>query len=308
MTAAAPRFSIIIPTHGRPRQLTRCLESLTRLEASRGGSEAIIVDDASPEPLHEILAPFADSLPVRLVVTPKGGPAKARNAGAAQARGEILAFTDDDCEPEPAWLRALDHCFRLHPDRLVGGRTRNALSDNVYSEASQQLLDFVYRWQESKSNGGLRFFASNNLAVSRLRFEALGGFASDFPFPAAEDRDFCARWIESGGELLYAPDARVMHSHEMGLFGFCRQHFTYGRGAWAFHASRAAGGAGSSTQEPWGFFEGLIWHAMRRSGGLARGVLFPPLMVVSQTAHAAGYSWEAIQVPYKRPEVRAGHR
>ncbi len=275
-----------------------------RLEASCGGSEVIVVDDASPEPLHNIVAPFTGSLPVRLVVTPRGGPAKARNAGAAQARGEILAFTDDDCEPAPTWLRALDHCFRLHPDRLVGGHTLNALVDNVYSEASQYLLDFVYRWQESKSNRSLRFFASNNFAVSRLCFEALGGFGPAFPFPAAEDRDFCARWIESGGDLLYAPDARVMHSHEMGPFGFCRQHFTYGRGAWAFHASRAARRAGPWKLKPWGFYEGLIRYPMKRSGSLARGVLLSPLMVVSQTANAAGYVWEAMQASYTRPGIR----
>jgi GT2 family glycosyltransferase len=254
VTPAAPRFSIVIPTHGRPRELSRCLESLTRLEPACGGSEVIVVDDSSPEPVDPIIARFTERLAVKLIVTPRGGPAMARNAGAAQAQGEILAFTDDDCEPSPGWLHALDECFRLDPNWLVGGHTLNAISNNIYSEGSQCLLDFVYQWQESKSDGSLRFFASNNFAVARSHFDSLGGFSPSFPFPAAEDRDFCARWIERGGKLRYAPDAQVLHSHRLSLLGFCRQHFTYGRGAWAFHATRAARGGEPRKLEPWGFY------------------------------------------------------
>ena len=276
------------------RELTRCLESLTRLEAPAGEGEVIVVDDGSPESLHAIVTRFKGRLPVTLVVTSKAGPAVARNTGAAHARGEVLVFTDDDCEPSATWLRVLDSCFRLYPDRLVGGRTVNAIADNIYSEASQFLLDFVYHWQESKASGSLRFFAASNLAVSRLRFESLGGFSSAFPFAAAEDRDFCARWIERGWELVHEPYAQVMHSHHMSLFGFCSQHFTYGRGARTFHAARAARAAGAWKPGPWGFYDGMIQHSMRRSGSVSRKVALAMLVGLSQAANAAGYFWEAM--------------
>ena len=266
--------------------------------------EVIIVDDGSPEPLHSVIAPFAERLRVKLLVTPRGGPAAARNAGAKHAQGEILAFTDDDCEPAPAWLSELDRCFSLHPERLVGGRTLNAISENIYSEASQCLLDFVYQWQESKADRSLRFFASNNLAVSRSCFEGIGGFGATYLLPAAEDRDLCARWIERGGKLIYTPGAQVMHSHRLSLLQFCGQHFTYGRGAWAFHSARAARGAPARKLEPWGFYEGLLLYSMRRKEGLARAMVLPSLMVLSQAANALGYAWEAMRAFYTRPGTR----
>ena len=292
MTPSHPQFSIVIPTHNRPRQLTRCLESLLRLEPSAGGHEVIVVDDASADPLHGTVAPFAGRLAITLIRAPKGGPAAARNLGAAHARGEYLAFTDDDCEPSENWLQALDRCFQQEPEGLVGGRTANAVPRNLYSEASQCLLDFLYGWHESKSGCGSRFFASNNLAVSRLRFESLGGFSPAYPFAAAEDRDFCARWIERGWELVYAPAAQVLHFHALSPFEFFLQHFTYGRGARTFHTARATRGAGPRVMEPWGFYAGMIRHAMRKSARIPQALMLAMLMGVSQLATAAGYFLE----------------
>lgn len=99
-------FSLIIPTYARPKQLGNCLESLTQLIAPRSGFEIIIVDDGNPESLEPVVAPFREKLNLRLLRQENGGPAKARNTGAAAARGRHLAFTDDDCRPEPNWLCA----------------------------------------------------------------------------------------------------------------------------------------------------------------------------------------------------------
>ena len=302
MTPGLPQFSIVIPTHNRPSQLTRCLESLLRLEPSAGGHEVIVVDDASAAPLDGAVAPFAGRLAITLIRAPKGGPAAARNLGAAHARGEYLAFTDDDCEPSENWLQALDRCFQQKPEGLVGGRTANAMPRNIYSEASQCLLDFLYGWQESKSGCGSRFFASNNLAVSRLRFESLGGFSPAYPFAAAEDRDFCARWIERGWELVYAPAAQVLHFHALSPFEFFLQHFTYGRGARTFHTTRATRGAGPRVMEPWGFYAGMIRHAMRKGAKFPQALILAMLMGVSQLATAAGYFLEG-RARVRRPFV-----
>jgi GT2 family glycosyltransferase len=272
------------------------------LEPPSGGHEVIVVDDASADPLDGAVAPFAGRLALTLIRAPKGGPAAARNLGAAHARGEYLAFTDDDCEPSENWLQALDRCFQQEPEGLVGGRTANAVTRNLYSEASQCLLDFLYGWQESKSGCGPRFFASNNLAVSRFRFESLGGFSPAYPFAAAEDRDFCARWIERGWELVYAPAAQVLHFHALSPFGFLLQHFTYGRGARTFHTARAARGAGSRVREPWRFYAGMIRHAMRKGAEFPHALILAMLILVSQLANAAGYFLEGCELG-RRPFV-----
>src|SRR5258705_2165999 len=99
--ADAPTVSIVVPTFARPAQLRRCLEGIARLEAGTSSFEVIVVDDGGPEPLDTLVASSADGLDIRLIRQPRGGPAAARNAGAALARGVFLAFIDDDCTPAP---------------------------------------------------------------------------------------------------------------------------------------------------------------------------------------------------------------
>jgi GT2 family glycosyltransferase len=61
----------------------------------------------------------------------------------------------------------------------------------------------------------MRFFPSNNLAVSKKRFHELGGFDTSFLLAGGEDREFCYRWLQSGGRLRRAPNAVVEHAHRL---------------------------------------------------------------------------------------------
>jgi GT2 family glycosyltransferase len=210
------KFSIVIPTRNRPAQLESCLHAVFRINYSPSEYEVIVVADRSE-------AQVPDG--VRLVrQTQLKGPGAARNLGAVDARGEVLAFTDDDCAPEPDWLAKLDEVLAKYPDALVGGRTRNALLGNRYAAATQSIVDFF-------SSGGSQFFASNNLCVSATAFHKIGGFDETWPLAAAEDRDLCARWMAGGRPLVYAREAVVNHAHDLTLGRFWRQHLRYGRGA-----------------------------------------------------------------------------
>src|SRR6266498_390709 len=82
------------------------------------------------------------------------------------------------------------------PGTMVGGRTLNALPGNLCSTLSHLVVDAAYACYNADPDNA-RFFASNNLAVPTRRFLELGGF--DPEFTTAEDRDLCARWLESGG-------------------------------------------------------------------------------------------------------------
>jgi glycosyltransferase involved in cell wall biosynthesis len=104
MEKPALRISVIIPTLGRPRALRACLEALCESDYERGRFEVIIVDDGSPAPLERAVNPFAEQLHIKMLRQGNAGPASARNAAAAMARGELLAFTDDDCLPESSSL------------------------------------------------------------------------------------------------------------------------------------------------------------------------------------------------------------
>ena len=98
------------------------------------------------------------------------------------ARGEFLAFTDDDCESDAGWLRALAQRLAQTPDRIVGGRTINALRTNPYSETSQTIIDVAYA-HFNRDGSDAYFFASNNLTLSPCA-RAAGGvrFKPDLSF------------------------------------------------------------------------------------------------------------------------------
>ncbi|MFB0545810.1 MAG: glycosyltransferase family 2 protein [Anaerolineae bacterium] len=287
-----PFFSIIVPTHARPGQLVACLQSLTRLHYPKDRFEVIIVDDGSEKPPEAVIASFRSQLDVTLLTQPHAGPAAARNTGAAQARGEFLAFTDDDCAPAPDWLKALAARLATAADCAVGGQTLNALPDNPYSTASQLIIDVVYAYYNANP-AQARFFATNNLTVPADRFQAIGGFdAALFPF-ASEDRDFCDRWLHHGYRMIYAPEVVVYHAHVLTLRTFLRQHFRYGCGAFRFHKARVQRDPGFSIVELEFYRKllGLLRDSLSQVPG-RRTLPLAMLLVLWQVANTVGFLWE----------------
>ncbi|HVF41731.1 MAG TPA: glycosyltransferase [Pyrinomonadaceae bacterium] len=288
MSEELPNFSVVVPTYERPAQLAACLRSLARLDYPRERFEVLIVDDASRRPPHELIETLGGALDVKLLaLTKNAGPAAARNLGARRARGEFLAFTDDDCEPEREWLQAFAARFRQAPARVVGGRTFNALDSNPYSETSQLIIDVVYA-HFNRDDAGARFFASNNFAVHAASFREVGGF--DETFRTSEDREFCARWRSRGLGMAYEPRAVVRHSHGLAPGSLWRQHFGYGRGALRFHRARA--GAGDGPFKPDADFYTKLLRAALSQTPKTRAARLTALLLWSQAANAAGFFYE----------------
>ena len=281
------RFSIIVPTYNRPEHIAACVASLRRLDQPDGGVEIVIVNDGGAALPTGISDDVGDGREVRVVEQANAGPATARNTGARMARGTLLAFTDDDCRPEPGWLVAFDAALRAQPDALAGGRTLNAI-DSIYAEASQLLADFVASYFDGGVSG--RFFTSNNLAVSREAFLASGAFDTSFPFSAGEDRELCDRWSAQGRPSVRVESAVIRHEHALTAWRFVRQHFTYGRGGAAFRRKRAA------TDRPVvvvpGFYAKSLAYAWRHSPG-TRGALYVALTMLAHASYAAGLLLES---------------
>ena len=280
--------SVVIATADRPGPLARCLAAVAVLEHPRDELEVIVVDDGGSGDLE----PAVGGLPVRLLRRARGGPGAARNDGARAAEGELLAFTDDDCLPEPGWLRELCAAARdAAPGTMVGGRTVNALAGNRFAETSQHIQDLVYA-HYNRDPERARFFATNNLAVPRDVFLELGGFdVATFPF-ASEDRDLCDRWRASGRGLRSAPGAVVRHAHDLDLRGFVRQHFAYGRGAARYHRARALRGTGRLRDETSFHLDRSLWLRTARLRPARRAAPMVALLALWQTANAAGYLLE----------------
>ncbi len=193
---SVPRISVVVPTCRRLDLLARCLDRLApgvqTLPADR--YEVLVTDDGEPaaESLLVEKYPWASWGP-----GPRRGPAANRNAGARRARGEWLAFTDDDCVPDPGWLAAFvaaahDGC------RVYEGRTTCVAGCRSPLEHSPGNLTGGYLW-------------SCNIFIRRATFEAVGGFDEAFPYPHMEDVDLRERLIRAGHPFEFVPEAVVDH-------------------------------------------------------------------------------------------------
>ena len=262
MSAPSPELSIVVPSFERPASARRGVAALLGQTLAPERYEVLVVDDGSAVPLT--LPPAwlsAGHTPVvRLIRQENAGPAAARNRGAAHAGGRFLAFTDDDCAPEPGWAAALLAALERRPDALVGGRTVNALPRNLFSAASQDVVSFLQGHGEAS---GVPFFASNNLALARRLFLEMGGFDTAYRGAGGEDRAFCRSWGASGRPFCEVPGAAVQHAHPLALRSFWRQHAAYGRGAARFHGTEEA-----AQRAPLAFYARLVGYPLREGFGL----------------------------------------
>jgi glycosyltransferase involved in cell wall biosynthesis len=112
--------SVVVITKDRPEMLANLLQSLTG--QSLRPDEVLVVDNNSQRSYAAVFAAFRDQLPLRTVVEMTPGVAAARNRGIQEATGEIILFTDDDCEADPRWVESMVEPFYLSPYiGVVGG-------------------------------------------------------------------------------------------------------------------------------------------------------------------------------------------
>ncbi|KPQ36497.1 MAG: putative glycosyltransferase [Phormidesmis priestleyi Ana] len=294
-------FSIVIPTYNRPHQLANCLRSLQALDYPRDCFEVVVVDDGSDTDLADVIELARESaresasgeldieLDIQLLKQENAGPGAARNTGVAHAKGDYIAFTDDDCMPKPDWVTCIAQRLQTSPEALVGGHTLNALPRNPYSSASQQLIDYLYAYFH-KQETAIRFFTSNNMGVSKKTFLAVGGFNADLRI-ASEDRELCDRWRQNNYPLVYAPEVNIVHAHDLSFRSFWKQHFSYGRGAFYFHTARAKRSQEKIQIEPFSFYINLLAYPLKQRIN-AFQLSLSGLFLLSQMAMVAGFFWE----------------
>lgn len=282
-----PRLSIIIPSYNRPQRLATCLQSLCDLRGDFQCFEVAVVNDGSTVPYDETIAAFAGRLNLIYLQQENRGPAAARNHGARETSGEYIVFLDDDCALPPDWLKQVQ--AHAEQDAIVGGCTVNRLVDNVFSQASQVLIDYLYSYYNRDRDRGT-FLTSNNMILPRRLFESIQGFDLDFSDAAAEDRDFCARLLHAGFAIKYRPAIKIHHYHHMQLGGYWRQHYRYGYSAQLYHRKRAQRDETKIRIEPAGFYWDLLCFPWRQK--LPRAIRLSLLLFLSQVANALGF-WQA---------------
>lgn len=221
-TADGGAFSVIICTRNGRARIGRCLEQVRGMAG--GGFETLVVDDGSDDGTADFVA---ENFPwVRLLRTASGGLSAARNAGAAEAKGDMLVFTDDDCEPDREWLLRLRRVFADGRFAAAGGPNLppkpRSWGEAVVCAASGAPSHVMLDDEEAEHLPGC------NLAVTRAAFVAVAGFDPAF-HTAGDDVDFCWRLRAAGFRLGFAPGAFVWHWRRSSIFAFVRQQLGYGR-------------------------------------------------------------------------------
>ena len=299
-----PRVSVVIPTYARPARLRECLRALAGQSMPSTEFEVVVVDDGSPEPLDDVAEEFRSRLQVRLLRQENAGPSEARNHGVREATAPLVAFTDDDCLPQPEWLARLVAEHRHRPGALIGGSTINGLPDDIFATTSQLIVDLVYEHFNGDPDHAY-FFASNNMLCDRDRVLQLGGFDTTYLRPGAEDRDFCDRWRAAGLQLVWRQDAVIEHRHPQSVRDFVGLHWRYGRGAYLYQAKRGQRGTGTM-RDDLAFHRTLPGRLRRRLGrplGWRRSAGIGAALVLWQAVNAAGFFAQACESS-SRPRSR----
>lgn len=218
------KISVVVPTHDRGNRLLGLISALNRQTLDPTCFEVILVDDGSSPPAENTLATATERPPnVTVLRHPSArGPAAARNTGWHAARGQTIAFTDDDCEPAPEWLESVMAAAQAHPEALIQGRTE---------PIPEEILGIGPFSRTLRVTGLGPFFPTCNMTYPRDTLERLGGFDESYPLPGGEDTDLALRARAGGVPIIYRDDVLVHHA--------VNQYGPLGKLRWAMHWSDA---------------------------------------------------------------------
>ncbi len=235
-----PRVRVIVPAHGRPQALSRCLRGLLELDYPASKLEIVVVDDGSPEPLRDVT-----NLPqngaggiVWIRLDSNHGAASARNAAAITDRDsagsdgapQVFAFIDSDCVPHPSWLRELAAVLDDPWIDAAGGATRNLHPAGLlgrYEDACASLYLGPTAGSVAGEGSPRPYLPSCNFAVKAGAFGDVGGFQSGWR--VGEDVDLSWRLHEKGYGLFYWPGAIVRHEYRTAWLAFLGRKRDYAR-------------------------------------------------------------------------------
>ena len=244
-STASVSVSVVVCTRDRPEDLKRCLESLLLLDPAP--DEILVVDNS---PTTEATRDLCTEFPVRYVLEPLPGQSRARNRGIAESVCDVVAFTDDDCVVEPAWLAGLAREFNDQRVMAVTG----VVAPVALETASQYLFEahggfgrgFRRRVFDGvhvdPSTASGKAGAGANAAFRRRVFDEIGPFSEwlgpGTPARAADDNDMFCRILAAGHCIVYDPGRLVWHRHRADPRGLRDVLFDYGVSSAAFATQR----------------------------------------------------------------------
>jgi GT2 family glycosyltransferase len=246
--AAPPLISVVVCARDRPVRLAACLRRLAGQEYPN--FEIVVVDNATASgAVAAVAGAHRGGAPCRYVAEPRRGLSWARNAGSAAANGEIIAFLDDDEEPDARWLAGIAAGFTRGGDiGCVTGPILPARLDTPAQEWFEQAgghsrgftpAVFSRHGPQNPLFPRPPFGAEGNMAFRREALARIGGFdvalGAGTPARGGEDTLALSQVLLAGYRIAYEPAAFVRHHHHADPAGLGRQLYGYGVGLTAFY-------------------------------------------------------------------------
>jgi glycosyltransferase involved in cell wall biosynthesis len=218
--AKPPFISIVICTYNGSATIRDTLEGISKLTYPE--FEVIVVNDGSKDDTDSIVSLY----PVKLISTENNGLSSARNTGMVNAKGEIIAYIDDDAYPDPHWLHYLAYSFITSNHAGIGG-------PNIAPDTDGPVATCV-----AHAPGGpvhvlltddiAEHVPGCNMAFRREVLMEVGGFDPVFR-AAGDDVDLCWRIQHTGRTIGYHPSALVWHHRRNSLKAYWKQQKGYGK-------------------------------------------------------------------------------
>ena len=220
----SPHVSVILCTWNNSHQLTLTLDSALQLEVPAGLRwELVVVNNNSTDTTDQVIALYADRLPLRRVFEGRQGLSRARNAGLEAAAGELIIFTDDDVRFDPAWLRTYWEAYQAHPSGyFFGGPVESLFEGTPPPPALMRFAPYSVRGLDFGEAEGpvprTARFISANWACEKAALLKVGGFNPDLGLGSregkvsiGEETELMDRLHAIGMERFYLPRARLRH-------------------------------------------------------------------------------------------------
>ena len=280
------KYSIVVPAYQAAAILPACLGALQRQTIDRAQYEIIVVDDGSSDSTADAAEQALRGFPAAQVIRAEhGGPAHARNVGAQAARGEVLLFSDADCEPVPDWL---EHFARVFVEPPISGAA------GAYATRQRSLVarfvqqEYEERYDHTRRQSTIDFIDTYSAAYRRAVFTDNDGFDVSFPTASVEDQEFSFRLVERGHRLVFVPEAKVYHRHNTTPARYFRRK--YNIGYWKMYLlKRHPGKAVRDSHTPQLVKAQIILLAAALAGTLTWSVLPPPGPLIAIGASVGGW-------------------
>jgi glycosyltransferase involved in cell wall biosynthesis len=224
-----PKVSVVVPIYNGEADLPELINCLLSQTYPKDQVEYLLVDNNSSDRTLNYLKTSAQNCPITIHPLSENhiqSSYAARNTGIRAAVGEIVAFTDADCRPQPQWLEALIQPFVNSNVVIVAGEIAALPSKNLLEQHAdrQETLSQKHTLAHSFCPYG----QTANLAIRRIALEKVGLFRPHLT--TGGDADICWRILaENIGLLEFVPDAIVQHRHRATFGELKSQWRRYGK-------------------------------------------------------------------------------